>query len=370
MIYHFKSQKKLLFFILLITSVLYSCTTIPTEKFVTYKEAFNNARVAGEEVLLDYAANLKEYNKLSEEIKKAEESQPEKEFPGAIDRPEVFDPVKEADNKVEADDIEVRLRAWDVAARFNDLLTGLAEGKSVNELTAAVDGLATSLSNFPLEEIAGATAAFMPYIGLLKTIIATAEQERTRQLFVKAVKQGGPLIEKKFMNLLREDTKKFYNIEWGLNDFAYQSIRDEVRKLRKQYIFLASKYKSDDKLKELTDEVDKLCNQLKFKEIKLKNKDANKEIEKDPTGYSQLVQIKEQIRGKVAEARKKTNELYAYQDMMLAYVKLLNQVSASLESLRLAIEKNQPAIPSTKELVPIFIELKKAIYIYKDKRRG
>lgn len=378
MIKHFKSQRWILVILLFTTLPLFSCTTIPTKEFTTYKEAFEDTRAAGQEVLFNYAAYEKEYEKAKEEIDKAAaELQPDNANHNEIKRPNIaFDPVKAADSTVKVDDIEIRLKAWLVVARFNDLLTGLAEGKSVNELTAGVDGLATSLSNFPLGQVADAVGEFMPYVGLLKTIIATAEMERQRQLFVNAVKEGGPKIEKVFIKFLRDDSKNYYRIGFLFNDLKYKRIRNNVTELVFQYENLVSKYKPDTDLTNLTDQVNKLLAKIGLEKISLedieqKKTDSQKKAAKTPDDLviSQFTQIKDQIKEKVAEAEQKSLELIAYRDMMVAYVMLINQMSDTLKALTLAVQENQTTIPSSKDLVPVLIELKKAIKIYQDSRR-
>lgn len=121
-------------FVLASISTIISCTTVPTKEFATYKEAFSQARSAGEEVLFDYAAAVKEYEK--EKAIKAKEKQSSKkseETPGKIKRPRIYDPVAAASPAAEIDHIAVRMKAWDTVARYNDVLTGLAEGKSVQK---------------------------------------------------------------------------------------------------------------------------------------------------------------------------------------------------------------------------------------------
>jgi hypothetical protein len=89
-----------------------------------------------------------------------------------------------------------------------------------------------------------------------------------------------------------------------------------------------------------------------------------------PIVFSQLVQIKEQIGAKVDAARKKTGELTAYKTMVVAYVNLIDQVSASLLALLTAVESNLKTTPPIGDLLPVYIELRQAIHIYRDSRGG
>ncbi|MBU1341654.1 MAG: hypothetical protein KKE44_23720 [Proteobacteria bacterium] len=361
MIDQLMTQKKQYFIVLFIIFAFFSCTTLPTKEFSSYKEAFKNARTAGEQVLLDYSVALKEHQEnTAERLSKEKVNR-------TIERPDTFDPIKSASDKVKMDDIQIRIQAWGVIERYNDVLSRLAEGKSVNEVAAAADGLVTSLSNFPLEEISDAAGEILPYVGILKAILSKAEQERTRQAFISTIKKMGPEIEKRFISFLREDARRFYNIRKGLNDRAYAGIQDQVTDLSQDYLSLAKNYKPDTKLQALTDQINQLRTYLKLKEqLKLNNGALNSY---DSIAYIQLTQIKGQVEEKVTEAKLKTNELFAYQDMIVAYVELINKVSSSLVALRVAVENNILTSPSVEDLVPVFIELRKAIQIYQDNKR-
>ena len=103
------------------------------------------------------------------------------------------------------DRVVVRMKAWDVVARYNDLLTALAEGRAADELAGAVDGLSSSLGSFPIAAVAVAWTEVSGYLAPLKPLALEAVRERSRRDFIAAVGKGGPLIADKFLKLLRED---------------------------------------------------------------------------------------------------------------------------------------------------------------------
>lgn len=368
MIYHFKSQKWLLFIVVVIAFTLLSCTTIPTKEFVSYKEAFNNCRTMGENVLLDYSVAVEEYKKKKalEEQEKQQAKKSKRKYPEALQRPRGT--LKEAEINKDTIAFEQRMRAWDVVARYNDLLTALAEGRSVNELSAAVSGLHRSLSNFPIKKIADIAGGATPYIGAVTKIIEIAEEERTKQLFLAAVEKGGEKLENDFTKFLKEDAKAFYKIRYGQNDKLYERITDKVWDLGQQYKNLISKYKHDDKLKKLTDQINQSLHILDLDDLKIKQGN----ITYDEVVYNQSIQIKDEIQEKVAEARQKNDELIAYHKMMETYIDMIQIMKKSLQNLRIEAKamKEKPSLPPTDELVQHLIELKRVYQIYQDKRRG
>jgi hypothetical protein len=362
-----------------------ACTSVPTREFTSYKQAFADARTAGEQVLFDYSAAVKEYEQQRKLQAGTSSGTP---VPAAIanDRPANFNPAAAPAEVPKIEDVTVRIQAWDVVQRYNDVLLSLAEGKSAAQVSAAVDGLMQSLATFPLEDIAMAVNSVTPYLGVLKEVLALAEFERSRRKFVAAVKKGAPLIgvpisenanleEKEtfqsFLQLLRDDAKNFYNIRKGLNDLAYDRIVDEAADLRRQYRILVLDYKPTKDLENLTAAVNEQLKSVSLPPIEFTAAEKEQPTQTSTAiVYSQLVQIRDQIGAKVDAARKKTGELTAYQTMSVAYVKLINHVSESLLALLTAVESNLKTTPPLSELLPVYIELRQAIHIYRDSRGG
>jgi hypothetical protein len=364
---------------------MFGCTSVPIREFTSYKQVFAEARAAGEQVLFDYSAAVKEYEQ-ARKLQAGDSSGNRASSAIEINRLANIDPTAAAPVAAELDDVTVRIRAWDVVQRYNDVLLSLAEGKSVDQVSAAVNGLMQSLATFPLEDIAQAASTISPYIGVLKEVLTLAEFERSHRKFVAAVKKGAPLIgvpirenaesgDKKtfqsFLKLLRDDAKNFFNIRKGLNDLAYDRIVDEAADSRRQYRILILDYEFNADLEKLTTEVNELLKSVSLPPIELtaaEKEQATKAC--PPIVFSQLVQIKEQIGTKVDAARKKTGELTAYKTMVVAYVNLIDQVSASLLALLTAVESNLKTIPPIGDLLPVYIQLRQAIHFYRDSRGG
>jgi hypothetical protein len=362
-----------------------ACTYVPVREFATYKQTFADARAAGEQVLFDYSAAVSEFEQEKKQLAGASAANI---APSATENEQPADPDPNTTSADAANlkDVTVRILAWDTVQRYNDVLLSLAEGKSAAQVSAAVDGLMQSLATFPLEDIAGAVSNVTPYVGILKELLALAEFERSRRKFVAAVKQGAPLIGvpiqpapasgdketfQSFLKLLRDDAENFYNIRKGLNDLAYNRILDEADALRRHYRTLALDYKPNNDLEKLTTEVNEKLASVKLSVIELTGEEKAQTTEPyTPIIHSQLVQISEQIGAKVDAARKKIGELEAYKSMLDAYVKLIDQVSESLQAVLTAVESNLKTTPPIRQLLPVYIELRQAIHIYRNSRGG
>jgi hypothetical protein len=381
-----KVKINFLIFLIVIPSI-FACTTVPNKEFASYKESFTKARAASEQVLFDYGAAVEQHQRnVTEKLAKRQHNNVNR-----IEPPEDPSPSKVTSGAGDiGEHIAVRIKAWDVVERYNDLLTGLAEGKSVAQVTATVDGLYQSLSTFPIAEIADAAGSVSPYIGILKQVAAMAERERSRRRFVETVKAGAPIIgapieknekpnknEKSdkadsFLKLLQEDYKNFWTTRRGLYERSLKDIKSKITALSIQYINLAKHYKPNPKLKELTEEINEFRKILGMKEgIKLHKTNAEeKKATKNfsPIIHSQLIQIKDQIKEQIDSAKQKTVELTAYRDVIIAYSEMIYQVSKTLFELVLAVQINTKTIPRTEGLVSIYIELRKAIQTYGDSR--
>ena len=380
--------------LLIFASALAGCTQIPVREFTSYKETFNRARMAGEEVLIDYGAALHEKDRIDEQ--KRAELLADKGAEGAQEASQSissipFDPIVNVRSISKIDVIGVRMQAWEVVARYNDALTALAEGKSAAELTATVEGLANSLANFPIGEVAEAVGSLAPWLGSLKTLVAAAETQRSRRKFLEAVTMGAPLIHgtkpvktpvdycksKKrflenvgFIGLLKADASDFYCLRLSLHLSAKSAITDPASDLARQFNSLSKQYKPDEKnlLKGEIDEMNMLYAKMGLKKGQFHIGENPQKTYTDNI-HAQLVQIKEQVAEKARKVENLEAALAAYQQTLVAYVKLIDKLSKTTQALRLAAEVPVQPLPSVEELSRVYIELRQAIEIYKNMRR-
>ena len=111
----------------LLTSVLVSgCPQIPAAELTQYKQAFAQVQDVSEKVLLDYDQALRESQAFIDGRKPAAET--------PAPYPLVWDDKIMMFDKKKVDGIEVRRLAFQVIGKYNNLLTQLAEGKSVEQV--------------------------------------------------------------------------------------------------------------------------------------------------------------------------------------------------------------------------------------------
>lgn len=362
---------------LMIFGILLSCTVLPTREFNAYKETFEKVRLAGEEILLDYGSAGTQINALEQQVAEDEKITVEKVN---AQRKLIFDIAKKAAETVDTDHILVRMRAWAIIARYNEVLTGLAEGKRASEVAGTIDGLMNNLTGFPVEEIADLAADITPYAGALKALLETAQLEWSRQKFIHVVLKGGPSIRNKFIAFLRDDLQNFYNIRAALNDLSYQETLDDIAALATDFHELANKYKTDpeiDKLVKLKDQVNRLLKGTPHYLSGDEEADSELLVSLEGKGeepyydlaHSQLVQFKNEIGAKLAETQRLNTELGAYQNTMLTYRKLIDEVARSLRNLESSIKEAKPQVPPAKELHSLYIIMRQSYETFKTTRR-
>ena len=336
------------------------CTTVPTKEFASYRDAFAQARAAGEEVLLDYGAASNQAQAINAQLASPQPRQ----------RVASFD-ASSASRPTTADAVAVRMQAWDVVARYNDLLTDLAEGKAANELAGAVDGLSSSLAAFPITSVALSATQVSGYLAPLKPLALEAVREKSRRDFVAAVGKGGDLINGTFLKLLRDDTKDFYAARKGLNDMAYEPLVNQVARIATRFDTLAKPLQDSPEVQQtrlaLNAQLARLA-PLSSGKPRIPPVDASTGSAV-PTAVQvlQLETLTTTATGLVADALAKDAELEAYEKVLAAYVALLNQVETSMHGLQLAAAQAQPGIPSGDKLESAVIALREAYIAYKDK---
>jgi len=350
------------FLISFAVTVIAACTSLPTKDFTSYKEAFANARTAGESVILDYGSAMKKEQIVRQSQKAATESKP------TSGRNDNFNPIDAASVFTEIDHIAVRIAAWEVVSRYNDVLTTLAEGKSAQEVAGTVDGLYESLTNFPLDKIAEATGSISPFINAFKTLVTASETERSKKQFITIVNEVGPKIRNGFLMFLIDDTKNYSNIRKTQNDREYRRfINQGVTPLSRRFKNLAEQYKPDDNVAAITSEINALRKSIAIPggDISLQSSGS---VKVTAMGLSQLEQIRDDIKQNIEAAKAKTTELNNYQTMLVSYVKLIRQVDLSLQALERASDSATVRIPSNESLVAVYIELRQSMQTYRDSR--
>jgi len=343
------------------------CTTVPTREFATYKETFAQARAAGEEVLLDYGAARAQADDVNAKLAAAKAG---KKVRGGL-----FDPSAVGKNSGSMEDVIVRMKAWEVVARYNDLLTALAEGRAADELAGAVDGLSASLTSFPIATVAATAAEVSGYLAPLKPLALEAVRERSRREFIAAVAKGGPLITDKFLKYLREDTVDFYKVRTGLNNLEIFAIAESADKTGKRLVALVSSFQAsrdvDDRIETLNVDIALLPVLPRETPLvpPLKVPPQRGSAALTPEARAQVGSLVQDMTAQIGKVAAKDDELNAYRQVLESYVRLLNQLEHSMRGLQTAAEQAQPSIPQAADLQRIVIQLREAYMIFKDKAK-
>lgn len=271
------------------------------------------------------------------------------------------------------DHVAVRFQAWEVVAKYNDALTRLAEGQSGQQVASAVGGLIQSLNDFPIDQIKGLATEISPFLAPLKVLVAEAEKERSKQEFLTVLARGAPLINGRFIQLLRDDTANFYNIKKGLNDFQYERMVDQVAHEVQRCKNLADAHGATEQMKSLINEINIALAKLPVAISgdppvkKVMYEGTPKAEPYTPLAHNALQQCKDNVNALVVRVLEKHAELGAYGEVLKAYLLLLGKISGSLNAVTEAAGNKTPMAPPSKELLSAFITLRQTFLNYKDK---
>lgn len=346
---------------LCVLATMAACTTLPNKEFTGYKETFAQARSAGEQVLMDYGAAVSNYDDAV--------AQDEAANPSPRPRPVTFSAAQAQRQADHVDHIGVRMKAWEVVARYNDLLTALAEGNNVDALLSAVDGFSDSLGAFPVAAVKLASVQVQAYLAPLRPLAKEALREKSRRDFVAAVAKGAPYIEGNFLELLRADAEDFYRVRKGLNDLEYRPLLSDVRARAKRIGKLLPQTAKAD---ELVEPVQKFNARLAALPLNTDGAAPVAPLELDVNvvgtqASGAALEALEEATTAADQALAKNEALHAYRDVLVAHVALLDQLGQSLAALRMAAEQAQPTIPHGDDLRRKVIMLREAYIAYKDK---
>ncbi len=161
---------------LVLVSLAGGCGYVPRGPLRQYGDAFNEARVAGERLLVVYDEARREHH-------------------GAEAR---------ADGAPDATHIETRLRAWEAAGAWHDAMAALASGRSHGQVTRSVDRLAGALQAFPIDSVSQAGVAAGPALGVAGVVLEQVQQLRDEARLGEAVLAAGPWM-RTFHELMRDD---------------------------------------------------------------------------------------------------------------------------------------------------------------------
>ena len=353
---------------LFVLALLCGCVTVPAQQFEAYKNAFENVRASGEEVILDYGVAKTDYKKRLE----AENNNEELDVPDPL----AFDTSAIIESEP-LDDVGVRMHAWNVLAQYNEVLTVAAQGRSPAEISAAVDGLTEALNEFPVGTISEVASDIVPIAGVAKAALEIIEREIAAGRFVESIQAVYPEINK-FLNLLENDAQNFYNIRRGLHDLDYDLLTDQItvnlismQDISKDFNNPAEAG-SEEAISKTLDLIENVNNTLesipgwpKESFLVLSQFENGKYTE---MAYSQFLELSNDIERLAAEAKATDDQLIAYRTMLIQYVKMIQQTRRALKAVIKGIEENRQPGAVAQNMFDTAIKLKRAIAEYKKAR--
>jgi hypothetical protein len=189
------------------------CAQIPTQELTQYRSAFGQVQQASEEILVDFAdATEKAEKRLADEKREAEKRAAPQVKPEAL-----FSTQLEDASGRQPSAVEVRRLALRTIDKFNNVLTTLAEGKSVDAVKTTADGFVQSAGKFVAA--AGSSVPGLASISsLVQTLAGEFEKARLREQFEQAVRRGAPIIDRMLAELIaeRKEHLELRRVEAGL----------------------------------------------------------------------------------------------------------------------------------------------------------
>ena len=343
------------------------CAQIPLKEFQSYQQAFNETQSVAKEVLADYADARDSVPTLPSLGAGRDSDAP----PGAVvlPYPAHFAPPLSAAIATKPDDLAVRLQALDTVARYNDILSALAEGKSVAQVKASAKGFATSLER--LQSVIGnpslgkLTSSLGSYLPLVNTVLGIIENARTRAEFIEATRRGEPLV-RQILDIFIEDTRDFYGVRYTLIDTqvvrlktAIQDNRETMQTLARSHLAPTDSDQVKD-LKELEDKVAAKLSAIGFTGTKFQLPPGGA----GASPYSelvatQLVQFDATIESQVSDYNALVTKMNTYHGLLAKYVSLLEQTKQNLMLVRAAIDAPQDIVPQTQEVFLLVLEIRR-----------
>lgn len=215
--------------------LLGACAQIPTAEFGQYQKAFAEVETSSTDVFVTYDQILTRARLFRDTtLRPSPGTEVENPYPTR------FDEFLKKLGSQEGHDIDVRRQALEVVARYNAVLTQLAQGKSVDDVQTAAGQLVTGLGQFVEAAAGSAVPGFEAVVSLAKTFAGQLEKARLQREFKKAVEDGAPVIDQ-ILDAFIDDTASHYE---GNAELAQQqrilTLNGAVNQVKSLKLLLAS----------------------------------------------------------------------------------------------------------------------------------
>lgn len=330
------------------------CTIVPQQEFSEYTQAFNEAKSATEQLLLD----LDTSKKIVEKIKNtrnppAVQAGP---FPLKVDLAAFGSP--------EIDPVGARRVYLEAVSKFNTVLTDLAAGKKPEEVRNSVDSLISGLNN-----VAGLIGETLPIPGvaggLISTVIGQLQQARNRQQFVAALQAGAPIVDG-ILDLFRKDAEDVYTIMAGVATIDADHQTDLVFDLSEQMKKVAADHKAPEG--DVAGDLGKIEKKLRIvldqaglteQQGHMSNLPTTGDNKFDRITLSQLQQTLVQAEAAAVKYTAIIDKQKAYHDLVVSYGLLLLKTRQTLSVARGSLDKPADLRAQATELIEFVFNVKR-----------
>ena len=336
------------------------CTSIPQRQLQAYRKAFAETRTQSEWVLADHAAARQVRPRANPALKGRPLSE----------RLEIA--TLEATGVGVPNDIEVRLKAWDVIAAYTDALSAVAAGVKPADVEEAANGFVGALKSVPVTDLADLAAKGVPYVGAALKVLELVQKEVEARRFRNAVlKAEEPM--KDFVALLRKDAVLLRNYRVALLDsrFADEEIMIFDQAQRFRTVTSAHGWNPRDEINGLIKHMN--ANRVltagveTFAEIPDAAAAPNAPADQD-TKLVELRTLAHALDREATEVRGTVAELATYHELMRRYVLLIGEFERTLAALSDAAKRNAHQLPSMDQLQQIISSVRLAQEIYRENK--
>lgn len=306
---------------------IFSCAGIPTEALNTYKTSFNSFNATSDEFLVQFGQTIK-WIKDREAEQQGRKQRVYQPYPKAL-------PDSKPVGAIDPNVAEMR-RALQVISKYNDTLTALAEGKSIEAVGNTASGLTNALNG-----LAGLTIA-APVANLVATVAQELERARLREEFRNALAKGAPIINQMFV-IFEENIKTHYNnnvlFANERRTLIVEEIIDEVTLLQK----LVKAHKApapDDKFKEVSGRQKALNNILVPISKEAVVKDAYPyPLQTNSTGHDWTPSVESNLTASIEQIQQNVESYSAEIDRINALAKSLTAYKGMLDTTKNCLDK-------------------------------
>ncbi len=342
------------------------CTSIPQREFQAYRQAFAETRAQSEMVLADHAAARQVASNLTAQARlKTNSATTGRSLSERLEIANI-----EASGAGAPDDLDVRLKAWNVISAYNEALSAVAAGAKSADIEESVNGFVGALKNFPVAEVADFAGKAVPYVGAALKVLELVQKEVEARRFRNAVLQAEEPM-KDFVALLRKDAVLLRNYRVGLLDGRFTRQEVVIFGEADRFRSVASSHGWNP-----PNEVNGLIKQINANRVLAAGietfpaiPDAAAAASPPADQDTQLVELRtlgQAIERNVTEARATVAEMAAYHELMRRYVLLIGEFERTLAGLSDAAKRNARQLPSIDQLQQIISSVRLAQQIYRE----